>query len=343
VEVVSMVRKLLSGLAVLGLAMGFTNVAEAKKTKEECKGVKPEHELKMVTLAPAGSEWSKQFSKWSDDALEETDCRVQLKWYFNASNEPGILDDLRSGAKHGAAMTATGLASINKNILLLQLPGVFANWAELDAAREKAKPDLETAFKSSGFIIAGWGDTGAGKILSTDAPIRTPKDLAGKGVFHLPGDLIGPKFLSKLPGATPKPLALTELSTHLGKDVQVITTSPFAAEQLQWAPKINHITLLTPAFGVGALVFKKEKLEALGPELTAILLRTGKVYGDALTGKIRQFDADAFARMKQNKNKVELTPAEVAEWEVVFKATRQALKGDFDANLYKKIIPESKQ
>lgn len=338
-----MVRKLMSGLAVLGVALGLASPAEAKKTKEECKSIKPEHELKMVTLAPAGSEWSKQFAKWSDDALEETDCKVLLKWYFNAPNEPGILDDLRSGAKHGAAMTATGLAAINKNILLLQLPGVFANWGELDAAREKAKTDLEGAFKSSGFIIAGWGDTGAGKILSTDAPVRTPKDLTGKGVFHLQGDLIGPKFLSKLQGATPKPLSLTELSTHLGKDVQVVTTSPFAAEQLQLAPKFNHITLITPAFGVGALVFKKEKLEALGPELTATLLKTGKVYGDALTQRIRQFDADAFARMKQNKNKVELTPAEVAEWESVFKATRQALKGEFDANLYAKIIPASKQ
>ena len=92
--------------AVLAVALGITAPAHAKKTKEECKSIKPEHELKMVTLAPAGSEWSKQFSKWSDDALEETDCKVQLKWYFNAPNEPGILDDLRSGAKHGAAMTA---------------------------------------------------------------------------------------------------------------------------------------------------------------------------------------------------------------------------------------------
>ncbi len=338
-----MFRKMLTAVCALGLVMGLTSTAEARKTKEECKNIKPEHELKMVTLAPAGSEWSKQFTKWSDDALEETDCRVLLKWYFNAPNETGILDDLRSGAKHGAAMTASGLGAINKNILLFQLPGVFANWGELDVARNNAKSDLEAAFKAAGFIIAGWGDTGAGKILSTDSAIRTPKDLAGKGIFQLQGDLLGPKLLAKFPGAAARPLALTELSTHLGKDVQVIFTSPFAAEQLQWAPKINHITLLTPAFGIGALIFKKEKLEALGPELTEKLTKTGRVYGDLLTGRIRQFDADAFNRMKASKEKVELTPAEVAEWDAVFKATRQAMKGEFDAALYAKIIPASKQ
>ncbi len=338
-----MFRKMLSAVCALGLVMGVTSTAEAKKTKEECKSIKPEHELKMVTLAPAGSEWSKQFTKWSDDALEETDCRVLLKWYFNAPNETGILDDLKSGAKHGAAMTASGLAGINKNILLFQLPGVFANWGELDKAREDAHVEIEDKFKAAGFTIAGWGDTGAGKILSTDTPIRTPKDLAGKGIFQLQGDLLGPKLLAKFPGALARPLALTELSTHLGKDVQVIFTSPFAAEQLQWAPKIKSITVLTPAFGIGALVFKKEKLESLGPELTEKLVRTGKKYGDALTGRIRQFDADALARMKKSKDKVELTPAEVAEWDAAFKATRQAIKGEFDAALYAKIIPPSKQ
>lgn len=338
-----MFGKIVSSLAALGLVLGVTTSAEAKKTKEECKNVKPEHELKMVTLAPAGSEWSKQFNNWSTEVLEESDCKLALKWYFNAANEQNILDDLKSGAKHGAAMTATGLAQINKNILLLQMPGAFANWAELDQARAAAKGDLEAAFKSAGFVIAGWGDVGASKILSTDTPVRLPKDLAGKGVFHLPGDLIAPKFLAQIQGATAKPMPITELSTHLGKDTQVLLSSPFAAEQLQWAPKINHITLITPGFGVGALVFKKEKLETIPEGLREVLLKSGSKYGDELTKNIRNFDADAFGRMKKNKNKVELTEAEVAEWNKLFAAVRQAVKNEFDPKLYEKIVPASKR
>lgn len=344
-----MFGKVAAAFAAFGLVFGLASSAHAKKSYDECydtkKGeykIKPEHELKMVTLAPAGSEWSKQFNAWSKDVAEESDCKLALKWYFNAANEQSILDDLKSGAKHGAAMTATGLAAINKNILLLQLPGVFANWGELDAAREKAKPELEELFKKSGFVIAGWGDVGASKIMSSDTPIRLPKDLAGKGVFHLPGDIIMPKFLSQVPGAVAKPMPLTELSTHLGKDVQVLLTSPFASEQLQWASKLNNLTLITPGFGVGALILKKEKLDSIGPELTKILTTTGSKYGAELTKNIRSFDAEALKRMKASKNKVELTPEEVAEWEKVFKATRNAVKGEFDTALWGKIVPAGK-
>jgi TRAP-type C4-dicarboxylate transport system substrate-binding protein len=338
-----MFRRISIAIALATLTLGLPTVASAKKSKDECKSVKPEVELKMATLAPAGSEWSKQFSKWSDDALEESDCRLLLKWYFNSANEMSILDDLKSGAKHGAAMTATGLGTINKNILLLQLPGAFENWGELDSARNTAKAALETAFSNAGFILAGWGDVGAGKIMSTDAPIRRPSDLNGKVMFQLPGDVIGPKLLSVVPGVQAKQLPLAELSTHLGKDVQVITTPPFAAEQLQWAPKINHVTMLTPAFGIGALVFKKEKIESLPGDLKAVLLKTGKVYGETLTTKIRQLDADAFGRLKNNKNKVELTAEDKKAWDEVFTKARRALKSEFDKALYEMIVPAAKQ
>ena len=46
-------------------------------------------------------------------------------------------------------------------------------------------------------------------------------------------DKLAPKFLAQIPGATAKPMPITELSTHLGKDIQAILSSPFAAEQLK--------------------------------------------------------------------------------------------------------------
>jgi hypothetical protein len=50
-----------------------------------------------------------------------------------------MIADLRQGQKHGAAMTAVGLGEIFKEILLLQLPGLFENWPALDAVREAEK------------------------------------------------------------------------------------------------------------------------------------------------------------------------------------------------------------
>ncbi|MBK6693097.1 MAG: TRAP transporter substrate-binding protein DctP [Myxococcales bacterium] len=345
-----MFGKLVSAVAAFGLVLGVSFTAEAKKPKSECVEPKtgkflitPEHELKMVTLAPQGSEWSKQFTKWSDEVLEESDCKVYLKWYFNSSNEQSILDELKNGVKHGAAMTATGLSAIDVNFLLFQMPGAYANWPELDKYREAGKADIEKRFNDKGFVILGAGDIGAAKIMTVSGPARTPKDFAGKGVFHLPGDVIAPKLLAQIPGAIGKPMVLTEVSTHLGKDIEVLTTAPFVAEQLQWASKVNHVTLITPAFAAGALVIKKEKLEALGEANRELLFKTGKHYGNELTKNIRQFDAAALANMKKSKNVVELTPAEAAEWDEVFKKTRAAVKGLFDPGLWNKLLPENKR
>ena len=42
---------------------------------------------------------------------------------------------MRTGQLDGAAVTANGLSMIYKDVLVLQLPGLYRNWAKLDSAR----------------------------------------------------------------------------------------------------------------------------------------------------------------------------------------------------------------
>src|SRR5688572_8458960 len=92
--------------------------AQAKTSLQECvQKIKAnpqivKTELKMVTLAPAGSQWAKEFQMWTDDAMMESDCQINLRWYWNGGgggDEMRMIADLRQGQKHGAAMTAVGL------------------------------------------------------------------------------------------------------------------------------------------------------------------------------------------------------------------------------------------
>src|SRR5688572_27885767 len=106
-------KKIILVLPLLTLSLS----AEAKTTLQECTAkikANPsivKTELKMVTLAPAGSQWAKEFQAWTDDALMESDCQINLKWYWNGGgggDEMRMMADLRQGQKHGAAMTAAG-------------------------------------------------------------------------------------------------------------------------------------------------------------------------------------------------------------------------------------------
>lgn len=336
--------------ALLGATLAMTVIplsAEARTTLQECtKKIKADPktvktELKMVTLAPAGSQWAKEFQGWTDDALQESDCQVMLKWYWNGGgggDEIRMVADLRQGQKHGAAMTAVGLGEIYKDVLVLQLPGLFENWPALDATRNAEKAFFEQEFEKRGFVIIGWGDVGAAKIMSVGFPVKSPKDLKDQTAYYLPGDVISPMFFSKI-GMKGSPVGIGEVGSHLGKDIQVLNIAPYAAEQLQLSSKITHLTAMTTAFVIGALVLKKEKMESLSPEHREVVLRTGRSHAESLTKTIRSQDAEAFKRMKAQKQTYTPTPEELKQWQAITETTRKALRGaPFTPEVYDRIV-----
>jgi TRAP-type C4-dicarboxylate transport system substrate-binding protein len=333
-------------LAVLSLALA-AGAAQAKTPLAECtKKIKADPstvktELKMVTLAPAGSQWAKEFQAWTDDALEESDCQVNLKWYWNGGgggDELRMVGDLRQGQKHGAAMTAVGLGEIFKDVLIFQLPGLFENWPALDAARNAEKDFFAKEFEKRGFVIVGWGDVGAAKVMSVGVPVKTPADFKDQTAWHLPGDSISPIFFTKV-GLKANPVGLGELGSHLGKDIQIVNIAPYAAEQLQLASKVTHMTAVTTAFVIGALVIKKEKLDAMPPAHREIILRTGQVHAEELTKTIRNQDGQAFARMKKSKATYTPTADELKQWQDVFAAARKSLRGaPFSPEVFDRVV-----
>lgn len=321
-------------------AHAVTPVADClKKIKADPKVVKAE--LKMVTLAPAGSQWAQEFQKWTDAAMSQSDCQISLKWYWNGGgggDELRMVTDLRGGQKHGAAMTAIGLGEIYKEVLLFQLPGLFDNWPALDAARNAERTFFETEFAKRGFVIIGWGDVGAAKLMSVGKPIVTPSDLKGQTAFYLPGDAISPMFYAKV-GVKGTSVSLGELGSHIGKDINVVNISPYAAEQLQLSSKVTHLTAYTTAFVIGAVVIKKEKLDAMPAELREIVLSTGKTASEALTNTIRTQDGQAFSRMKASKITSTPTPEQVKEWQDILSQTRKSLRGaPFAPDVFDRIV-----
>ncbi|MBK8010942.1 MAG: TRAP transporter substrate-binding protein DctP [Deltaproteobacteria bacterium] len=300
-----------------------------------------EVELKMVTLAPAGSQWAKSFQSWTDEALSASDCRLWLRWYWNGGgggDEVRMVADLRQGQRHGAAMTGVGLGEIYKDVLIFQAPGLFANWPELDAARDAERPFFEAEFRKRGFEIIGWGDVGAGKIMTVGFPVRRPEDLKGRGAWHLPGDPVAPKLLAKL-GAKARPTSIGEVGSHLGKDIQAIASAPYVSEQLQLASKITNITVITPVFITGALVIKKEMLDAMPDDLRAIFQSTGKKAAETLTKTIRFQDGEALKRMKQTKEVYQPNAEDMKAWQEAFREARMSLRGaPFTPEVFDRIV-----
>jgi TRAP-type transport system periplasmic protein len=326
-----MFRKLLTAIATAAFALGIATSAEAATT------------LKIGTLAPGDSAWGKEFKKWAKDVSDDTGGELQLdfQWNGQAGDEVLMVQKMRSGQLDGAAVTAVGLAQTGvTDVLLFQMPGLFANWGKLDAARNAVKADFDAQFQSKGFTVLGWGDVGAAKTMSIGFEVHHPADLQGKNCFFLAGDPIGPKIYAAIGGITAKEVTVPEILPNLKSgNIQVLTVPPLAAEQLQWASVVTHINTMTTGFGIGAIIVSSSRIQGLAQNLKDALTNRGKETADRLTKSIRNLDAGSFARLKTSKTAYEPTDAEKQEWKDVFAKVRAQLRGSvFTPALFDKVV-----
>jgi TRAP-type C4-dicarboxylate transport system substrate-binding protein len=287
--------------------------------------------LKLGTLAPQDSPWGKEFKRWAKDVAGDTngDLSLDFQWNGQAGDEVLMVQKVRTGQLDGAAITAIGLAQTGvTDVLLFQVPGLYANWGKLDAVRTAMKEELDRQFESKGFTILGWGDVGAIKTMSVGFEIRRPSDLQGKGCDFLAGDPIEPKVFASIGGITPRQVTVNEILPGLTSgSITVLTVPPLAAEQLQWASRITHINTMTTGFGIGAIVVSSSRLQSLSPSFKGVLAARGHEAADRLTKSIRNLDAQAFARLKSTKVVYDPSEAERNEWRDLFARVRQQLRG----------------
>lgn len=319
----------LVGAAALLLGVGAAGEARAAEV------------IKIGTLAPGSSPWGQVFKVWADAVSKKSDGKLELQFFYNGQqgDEGAMVGKMKAGQLDGAAVTAVGLGKVYKPILALQMPGLFANWGKLDAARDALKGEFEKGAKDAGFFIAGWGDVGAVHLMSKGFQVKSPDDVKGKKPYMWRDDDVTPVLYQVIGGVTPVPLNVPEVLPNLNTGaINLINAPSLAAEQLQWSSKLDTINEDVSALAIGALVFSSKRIDALPEDLRAILTDTGKIAANALTKRIRAEDDAAFARMKGKMTVVTLSPDEKAKWEALFKQVRQRLaQGTFSADLVSRV------
>ncbi|MEI7893091.1 MAG: TRAP transporter substrate-binding protein DctP [Myxococcales bacterium] len=323
-----MLRKWLIAVAAFAMASGAAEAA-AKET------------ITIATMAPSQSAWGRIFNRWKDNVTKDTNGEVELSflWGGSGGDEKAMVGNMRSRKIDGAAITAIGLSLIHQDVLVFNLPGLFRNWSKLDTVRQSETAYFEGKFENEGFILLGFGDVGAIKLLSIDLQVKTPGDLNGRKANVFPDDAITTKFFLTTPGVTQTGAGFGELASFLqSKATSVIAVPPYAAEQMQWSNYITHINTMTVGFSIGAMVMTSAKFRGLSDSQKEAVRKHGAQAASEVNSEVRRLDGQAFARMKTSKIPYEPTADEVSEWRQVFQKTRQALRGaTFSAPVFDRI------
>jgi|HubBroStandDraft_2_1064218.scaffolds.fasta_scaffold03831_6 TRAP-type C4-dicarboxylate transport system substrate-binding protein len=287
--------------------------------------------LKFGTLMPQASPWGKEFKKWAAQVAADTngDLTLDFQWNGQAGDEALMVQKVRAGQLDGAAVSAAGLSQTGvTDVLMFQLPGLFANWSKLDAVRGALKDDLDRQFESKGFTVLGWGDVGAAKTMSIGFEVHRPSDLQGKGTFVIAGDAVQPTIFSAIGGVAPRSLSITEILPGLTSGaVNVVTAPPLVAEELQWASHVTHISTQTSAFVIGALIASSPRMRALPQRLKDVMAARGAELSGRLATMVRNLDAQAFDRMKSTKKAYDLTDEDRAQWKILFDKVYSQVRG----------------
>ena len=198
---------------------------------------------------------------------------------------------------------------------------------------------MRRSSRDAGFSLLGWGDVGAAHVMSKGFAIKSPDDIKGKKPYMWRDDDVQPILYQVIGGVTPVPLNIPEVLPSLSTGaIDIVNAPSLAAEQLQWASKLDTINEDVSAMAVGALVLSSKRLESLPENLRTILVDTGRIAANALTKRIRAEDDAAFARMKGKMTVVSLSSDERAKWDAIFKQTRTRLaQGTFSADLVSRL------
>jgi TRAP-type C4-dicarboxylate transport system substrate-binding protein len=298
--------------------------------------------LTVGTVAPAESPWGKIFKVWRKAVNLRTNGALDLQFFWNGQqgNEGAMVGKMRTGQLAGAALSASGLCTIYKDVLILELPGLYHDWGKLDNARNAMRARLDGAFEKEGFKVIGWGDIGLAHVMSKGFDVRTPDDLKHRNLSFLQGNPVEATFYAVVGDITPRQVTLTEVLTGLTSNtINVVNQPALAAEQLQWASRLDHINTAVTGIAVGAVLFSSAAIAALPADAQAAFLESGRAAGDALTTSIRNEDNAAFERLKARMVTYDPSPTDMAAWERVFAETRARLRGaTFDAETFDEAV-----
>lgn len=297
-------------------------------------------EITIATLAPKQSAWGKVFSAWSKAIKKKTDGKLELTFYWNGSqgDDNTVVSKLRTGQLDGCTLGAEALGDIHRPVLALQLPGVFTTWESIDRATEALYPEFRDAFDKQGFFLSSIGDAGRARLMSKGRAVRAPNDLKGMKPFSPRSGVVAPVVASVF-GLTPVRIGIPELLPALSSGrINVITVPALAAEQLQWAPHLDHIGDDVAGIGIGAMVLNKKRIDSLPGDVVEVMRSTGKKAGAMLRRNVRAMDDAAYERLAKKMTLVKLSAAEREPWKAKFAEVRRRLaQREFPPELVKRV------
>ena len=245
--------------------------------------------LKLASLAPAKSTWTKYLKKMAKEFEEKTGGDVTIELFVGGvqGDEKEVIEKVKTGQLHMAAITAVGLGKIVPDALIFQVPGLFSTPAKLDRARKAVAGEMSAKAEAEGFKLLGWSDVGPNYYF-TNTPVTKPSDLKSTKMWVWTDDPIAQSIVRNA-GGSGRPMGVPSVTAALANGkIDGYITSPLAAASLRWYNRTSHIMAQPISMGIGAIVMSKPAYDSLSESTKAVIAEMSKKWTKKLTKKVRK-------------------------------------------------------
>lgn len=286
------------------------------------------YEMRLATLLPRNATMVRGIARWNQDLAQRTGGELSVRVYYGGSmgDETTMVRRMRIGQLDAASLTSTGLSVIHRPVLVMQVPGVFTTYEQVDAVRAAIGPELASGFEAQGFALIGWGDSGRVRLFSR-APVRRPQDLARLRPWVPRTDSIFREVLA-VAGANGVSLGVGEVFAALRtRMIDVVPATAIAVTALQWFTTVDHVTAQSDGFLVGGMVVRRGFLDSLPEAHRGALFASARENQEQFLRGVRQGDERAYRALIQHGMTEVDVEAHRADWVRVGNEARRRLAG----------------
>ena len=267
--------------------------------------------IKLATLAPEGSSWTKSFNALNKEVMEKTNNQVQFKVYGGGvlGDEVDMLRKMKIGQIQAAVLSSGTLALLYKEFDVLQIPFLFQKYGEVDFILKKMDSFFRKGLEDNGYILLGWSEGGFVYLMST-GPVASVADLKKAKVWTWGGSPMAKAIFDEA-GVTAIPLSIPDVLVGLQTGlVDVVYAPPAVAISLQWFTKVRYLTDVPLNYVTGAVVMNRDVFKRLPPNVQNILLESSQRLLDQSKVVTRNENQDAIKVMTKQGVKIVTPPKE---------------------------------
>jgi len=250
--------------------------------------------IKMATLAPSGSSWLKNLRTMGKEIEKGANGHSRFKVYGGGiqGTEMDVLKKMGNSQLHAGVFTGPTLGLIVPDFRVMELPGLFRNYKEVDYVWNIIRENITNQFFQKRYIFMAYMELGFVNIF-TNHNIHSVDDFKKLKMWVFQGDPLS-KAMAENFDISPIPLQIGDVRTALQTGmIDSCYASPLASIAMQWFSKVQYMLEPAITYSAGAMIFSKRRWDKFSPEMQQIIRKAaGRMEAKSLAD-IREDNRDA--------------------------------------------------